>query len=164
MQKIKEKTMIKTNAMRILDKMKVEYDVITYDIKDDKIDGISVSKKIGRDEKYVYKTLVTQGISKSIYIFLIPVREEIDFKKVAKITKEKTIEMLDLSELQKYTGYIRGGCSPIGMKKQYKTFIHNSALEIETIIVSAGKVGFQIEIKPNLLKNIVEGEFEDLIK
>jgi Cys-tRNA(Pro)/Cys-tRNA(Cys) deacylase len=156
--------MIKTNAMRILDKMKVEYDVITYDIKDDKIDGISVSKKIGRDEKYVYKTLVTQAISKSIYIFVIPVREEIDFKKVAKITKEKTIEMLDLSELQKYTGYIRGGCSPIGMKKQYKTFIHNSALDMGTIIVSAGKVGFQIEIKANLLKNIVEGEFEDLIK
>jgi len=156
--------MIKTNAMRILDKIKVEYDVITYDIKDNKIDGISVSKKIGRDEKYVYKTLVTQGISNNIYIFLIPVREEIDFKKVAKLTDEKTIEMLDLSELQKCTGYIRGGCSPIGMKKQYKTFIHESALKIERIIVSAGKIGFQIEINPNLLRNIVEGSFHDLIK
>ncbi|MGH4123258.1 MAG: Cys-tRNA(Pro) deacylase [Clostridium sp.] len=156
--------MIKTNAMRMLDKMKVEYDVITYDVKDDKIDGISVSKKMGRDEKYVYKTLVTQGISKSIYVFLIPVREEIDFKKVAKVANEKTIEMLDLSELQHYTGYIRGGCSPIGMKKQYRTFIHESALEIQSIIVSAGKIGFQIEINPNLLKDIVEGEFEDLIK
>lgn len=164
MKAIKGKTMIKTNAMRILDKMKVKYEVITYDIKDNKIDGISVSKKICRDEKYVYKTLATQGISKNIYIFLIPVREEIDFKKVAKVTNEKTIEMLDLSELQKYTGYIRGGCSPIGMKKQYKTFIHNSALEIDTIIVSAGKIGFQIEINPNILGNIVEGEFRDLIK
>ena len=156
--------MIKTNAMRILDKNKAEYNIMTYDVKDNKIDGISVSKKIGRDEKYVYKTLVTQGISKSIYIFVIPVRDEIDFKKVAKITEEKRIEMLDLRELEKYTGYIRGGCSPIGMKKQYKTIIHNSALEIETIIVSAGKIGFQIEINPNLLRTIVEGEFADLIK
>ena len=156
--------MIKTNAMRILDKIKAEYNVMTYDVKDNKIDGIAVSKKLGRDEKYVYKTLVTQGSSKSIYIFVIPVREEIDFKKVAKITKEKRIEMLDLRELEKYTGYIRGGCSPIGMRKQYKTFIHNSALEIETIIVSAGKIGFQIEINPNLLKDIVEGDFVDLIK
>ncbi|WP_125006241.1 YbaK/EbsC family protein [Clostridium tagluense] len=105
--------MIKTNVMRILDKIKAEYEVITYDVKDDKIDGISVSKKIGREEKYVYKTLVTKGISNNIYIFLIPVREEIDFKKVAKVTNEKRIEMLDLSELQHYTGYIRGGCSPI---------------------------------------------------
>ena len=156
--------MIKTNAMRILDKMKLEYEVITYDIKDNKIDGISVSKKIDRNEKYVYKTLVTKGSSKSIYIFLIPVREEIDFKKVSKVTNEKTIEMLDLKELEKYTGYIRGGCSPIGMKKKYKTFIHESALEIETIIVSAGKIGYQIEIVPDLLKNIIEGEFADLIK
>ncbi|MBU3145082.1 Cys-tRNA(Pro) deacylase [Clostridium sp. CF012] len=156
--------MIKTNAMRILDKMKLGYEVITYDVKDNKIDGIAVSKKIGRDEKYVYKTLVTKGMSKNIYIFLIPVREEIDFKKAAKVTNEKTIEMLDLSELQQYTGYIRGGCSPIGMKKQYKTFINNSALEIETIIVSAGKIGFQIEINPNLLIGIIEGSFHDLIK
>jgi len=156
--------MIKTNAIRILDKMKVEDEVITYDIKDNKIDGISVSKKIDRNEKYVYKTLVTKGSSKSIYIFLIPVREEIDFKKVSKVTNEKTIEMLDLKELEKYTGYIRGGCSPIGMKKKYKTFIHEGALEIERIIVSAGKIGYQIEIVPNLLKNIIEGEFADLIK
>jgi len=156
--------MIKTNAMRILDKNKAEYNIMTYDVKDNKIDGISVSKKLGRDEKYVYKTLVTQGNSKSIYIFVIPVREEIDFKKVAKVTKEKRIEMLDLKELEKYTGYIRGGCSPIGMRKPYKTFIHNSALEIQTIIVSAGKIGFQIEINPNILRDIVEGDFVDLIK
>lgn len=156
--------MIKTNAMRILDKVNVEYNVITYDIKDDKIDGVSVANKIGRDEKYVYKTLVTHGISKNIYIILIPVREEIDFKKVAKVTNEKRIEMLDLKDLQKVTGYVRGGCSPIGMKKQYKTFIDKSALEIETIIVSAGKIGVQIEINANLLKNNVEGEFAFLVK
>jgi len=156
--------MIKTNVMRILDKMDVEYNVTTYDVKDNKIDGVSVAKKIGRDEKYVYKTLVTHGISKEIYIILIPVREAIDFKKAAKVTNEKNIEMLDLSDLQKYTGYVRGGCSPIGMKKQYKTFIDKSALEMETIIVSGGKIGFQIEINANLLKDIVDGEFADLIK
>jgi len=156
--------MIKTNAMRILNKMNIVYDVITYDVKDDKIDGISVAKKICRDEKYVYKTLVTHATSKDIYIIVIPVRKEIDFKKVAKLTNEKRVEMLDLLDLQKYTGYIRGGCSPIGMKKQYKTFIDKSALETERIIVSAGKVGFQIEINANLLKDIVDGEFADLIK
>lgn len=156
--------MIKTNVMRILDKINVEYDVITYEVKDDKIDGVSVAKKIGRDEKYLYKTLVTHGNSKEAYVIVIPVRDEIDFKKVAKVTNEKNVEMLDLKELQKYTGYIRGGCSPIGMKRKYKTFIDKGALEIEKIIVSAGKIGFQIEINSNILKDIVDGEFADLIK
>lgn len=150
--------------MRILDKINVEYDVITYEVKDDKIDGVSVAKKIGRDEKYLYKTLVTHGNSKEAYVIVIPVRDEIDFKKVAKVTNEKNVEMLDLKELQKYTGYIRGGCSPIGMKRKYKTFIDKGALEIEKIIVSAGKIGFQIEINSNILKDIVDGEFADLIK
>ena len=104
--KIMGEKMIKTNAMRILDKMNIEYDVITYDIKDNKIDGISVANKIGRDEKCVYKTLATHGVSKNIYILVIPVSEEIDFKKAAKVTNEKSIEMLDLKDLQKYTGYI----------------------------------------------------------
>ena len=126
--------------------------------------GYLCQKRLFRDERYVFKTLVTQGSSMSIYVFVIPVREEIDFKKVAIATKEKRIEMLDIKELQKHTGYIRGGCSPIGMKKQYKTFIHISALEIDTIIVSSGKIGYQIEINPNLLKTIVEVEFADLIK
>ena len=156
--------MIKTNVMRILDKMKVEYDVMTYEVKDDKVDGLSVAKKIGRDEKYLYKTIVTHANSKEVYVIVIPVGEEIDFKKVARVTNEKSIEMLDLRDLQKCTGYIRGGCSPIGMKKKYKTFIDKRALEIDTIIVSAGKIGFQIEINPNLLKNIIDGEFADLIK
>lgn len=156
--------MIKTNVMRILDKRSVEYDVMTYEVKDDKVDGVSVAKKIGRDEKYLYKTIVTHANSKEIYVIVIPVREEIDFKKVARVTNEKSVEMLDLRDLQKCTGYIRGGCSPIGMKKKYKTFIDKGALEMDTIIVSAGKIGFQIEINPNLLKKIVDGEFVDLIK
>ncbi|MBU3184701.1 Cys-tRNA(Pro) deacylase [Clostridium estertheticum] len=156
--------MIKTNVMRILDKMNIEYNVMTYEVKDDKVDGISVAKKIGRDGKYLYKTIVTHANSKEIYVIVIPVRQEIDFKKVARVTNEKNIEMLDLRDLQKCTGYIRGGCSPIGMKKKYKTFIDKEALEIDKIIVSAGKIGFQIELNPNLLKDIVDGEFADLIK
>ncbi|WBL48675.1 Cys-tRNA(Pro) deacylase [Clostridium estertheticum] len=156
--------MIKTNVMRILDKMNIEYNVMTYEVKDDKVDGISVAKKIGRDEKYLYKTIVTHANSKEIYVIVIPVRQEIDFKKVARVTNEKNIEMLDLRDLQKCTGYIRGGCSPIGMKKKYKTFIDKGALGIDKIIVSAGKIGFQIEINPSLLKDIVDGEFADLIK
>ena len=156
--------MIKTNVMRILDKMKLEYEVMTYEVKDDKIDGVSVAKKIGRDEKYLYKTIVTHANSKEIYVIVIPVREEIDFKKVARVANEKNVEMLELRDLQKCTGYIRGGCSPIGMKKKYKTFIDKGALEIDTIIISAGKIGFQIEINPNLLTKIVDGEFADLIK
>ncbi|MCB2339312.1 Cys-tRNA(Pro) deacylase [Clostridium estertheticum] len=156
--------MIKTNVMRILDKMNIEYNVMTYEVKDDKVDGISVAKKIGRDERYLYKTIVTHANSKEIYVIVIPVRQEIDFKKVARVTNEKNIEMLDLRDLQKCTGYIRGGCSPIGMKKKYKTFIDKEALEIDKIIVSAGKIGFQIELNPNLLKDIVDGEFADLIK
>ncbi|MBU3113255.1 Cys-tRNA(Pro) deacylase [Clostridium lacusfryxellense] len=156
--------MIKTNVMRILDKMKVEYGAITYDKKDDKIDGVSVAKKIGRDEKYVYKTLVTMGSSKTIYVILIPVREEIDFKKAGKATNEKKIEMLDLIDLQKYTGYVRGGCSPIGMKKQYKTLIDKNAVNIEKVIVSGGKIGYQVEINVVSLRGIVDGQFVDLIK
>jgi Cys-tRNA(Pro)/Cys-tRNA(Cys) deacylase len=156
--------MIKTNVMRILDKMNVEYGVITYDKKDDKIDGVSVAKKIGRDENCVYKTLVTMGSSKTIYVILIPVREEIDFKKAGKATNEKTIQMLDILDLQKYTGYIRGGCSPIGMKKKYKTFINKSALDIEKVIVSGGKIGYQVEINISSLNDIVDGQFVDLIK
>ena len=156
--------MIKTNVMRILDKMNVEYDVMTYEVKDDKVDGLSVARKIGRDEKYLYKTIVTHANSKEIYVIVIPVRDEIDFKKVGRVTNEKNVEMLDQRDLQKCTGYIRGGCSPIGMKKKYKTFIDEGALEIDTIIISAGKIGFQIEINPNLLKTIVDGEFADLIK
>ena len=154
--------MIKTNAMRILDKMKIDYNIMTYDKKDGKIDGISVANKIGRDDKYVYKTIVTQGISKNIYVLVIPVRYEIEFKKVSKITNEKRVEMLDVNDLQKYTGYIRGGCSPIGMSKQYKTFIDKSALEMKTIIISGGKIGLQIEINAKSLKDVVDGKFEDL--
>lgn len=159
----KEKV-IKTNAMRILDSKKVNYEMITYESKDGKIDGISVAHKIGVDETNVFKTLVSQGTSKELYVFVIPVAEELNLKEAALITSEKKIEMINVNDIMKYTGYIRGGCSPIGQKREYKTFIHESAKELDFIIVSAGKIGYQIKINPNDLINVVSGKFEYIIK
>lgn len=159
----KEKV-IKTNAMRILDSKKVNYEMITYESKDGKVDGISVAHKIGVDETNVFKTLVAQGTSKELYVFVIPVAEELNLKEAALITSEKKIEMINVNDIMKYTGYIRGGCSPIGQKREYKTFIHESAKELDFIIVSAGKIGYQIKINPNDLINVVSGKFEYIIK
>ncbi|WP_270251986.1 Cys-tRNA(Pro) deacylase, partial [Clostridium perfringens] len=122
---------LKTNAMRILDSKKVSYEMLSYESEDGKIDGISVAHKIGVDEKNVFKTLVAQGTSKELYVFVIPVAEELDLKNAAKIAGEKKVEMIAVKDIMKYTGYIRGGCSPIGMKKNYKTFIHESAEDLD---------------------------------
>ena len=131
----KEKV-VKTNAMRILDSKKINYEMITYESKDGKIDGISVAHKIGIDEANVFKTLVSQGTSKELYVFVIPVAEELSLKKAAVITGEKKIEMINVNDIMKYTGYI----------------------------VSAGKIGYQIKINPNDLINVVSGNFEYIIK
>jgi Cys-tRNA(Pro)/Cys-tRNA(Cys) deacylase len=154
----------KTNAMRILDQRKIQYDVLNYDCNDGKIDGISVAEKINRDPKFVFKTLVVQGHSKNIYVFILPVKEELDLKKAANLAGEKNIEMIPVKDILKWTGYIRGGCSPIGMKKNYKTFLDNSALGIEKIIVSAGKIGIQLEIFTTKLVEIVNMEFGEFLK
>jgi len=155
---------IKTNVMRILDKEKSAYEVTTYDATDGKIDGERVAKKIGKVPEQVFKTLVARGHTESIYVFLIPVMEELDFKRISKVTGEKSMDLLPLSELQKTTGYIRGGCSPIGMKKCFKTYIHHSALELDCITFSGGKVGVQITMNPIALQAIIQAEFENLIK
>lgn len=155
---------LKTNAMRILDSKKVSYEMLSYESEDGKIDGISVAHKIGVDEKNVFKTLVAQGTSKELYVFVIPVAEELDLKEAAKIAGEKKVEMIPVKDILKHTGYIRGGCSPIGLRRPYKTFIHESAKELDFMIVSAGKIGHQIKLNPNDLVNVVEGEFEFLIK
>ncbi|WHY67041.1 Cys-tRNA(Pro) deacylase [Neobacillus sp. SuZ13] len=154
----------KTNAMRILDAKKVSYDMFTYDNKDGKIDGVSVAEKIGKNPKEVYKTLVAQGASKNIYVFVIPVAEELDLKKAAKAAGEKNIEMLPVKDIQKWTGYIRGGCSPIGMKKEYKTFIDEHAKGLEIIIVSAGKIGVQIALDPDQLQEVTKADIVPIIK
>ncbi|ALG48924.1 Cys-tRNA(Pro) deacylase [Clostridium perfringens] len=155
---------LKTNAMRILDSKKVSYEMLSYESEDGKIDGISVAHKIGVDEKNVFKTLVAQGTSKELYVFVIPVAEELDLKNAAKIAGEKKVEMIAVKDILKYTGYIRGGCSPIGLKRDYRTFIHESAKELDFMIVSAGKIGHQIKLNPNDLVEVVSGKFENLIK
>ncbi|EOU1606732.1 Cys-tRNA(Pro) deacylase [Clostridium perfringens] len=155
---------LKTNAMRILDSKKVSYEMLSYESEDGKIDGISVAHKIGVDEKNVFKTLVAQGTSKELYVFVIPVAEELDLKNAAKIAGEKKVEMIAVKDILKYTGYIRGGCSPIGLKRDYRTFIHESAKRLDFIIVSAGKIGHQIKLNPNDLVEVVSGKFENLIK
>ena len=155
---------LKTNAMRILDSKKVSYEMLSYESEDGKIDGISVAHKIGVDEKNVFKTLVAQGTSKELYVFVIPVAEELDLKNAAKIAGEKKVEMIAVKDIMKYTGYIRGGCSPIGLKRDYRTFIHESAKGLDFMIVSAGKIGHQIKMNPKDLVSVVEGEFAFLIK
>ncbi|WP_066248882.1 Cys-tRNA(Pro) deacylase [Neobacillus drentensis] len=155
---------VKTNAMRILDAKKIHYEMLTYENKDGKIDGVSVAEKIGKDPKEVYKTLVAQGASKNVLVFVIPVTEELDLKKAAKAAGEKNIEMLPVKDIQKWTGYIRGGCSPIGMKKDYKTFIDESSKLLESIIVSGGKIGVQMVLDPVQLTEVTKADIVPIIK
>ncbi|MVX63198.1 Cys-tRNA(Pro) deacylase [Clostridium chromiireducens] len=154
----------KTNAMRILDSNKITYSTHSYENKDGKIDGVAVAHKIGKDVNQVFKTLVTQGHSKDFYVFVIPVSEELDMKKASKIAQEKNIEMIQVKDINKITGYIRGGCSPLGMKKIFKTFFQEDALLFDTIIFSGGKIGAQIEINPNDIPKVIDCSFVDVIK
>ena len=155
---------VKTNVMRILDTKKISYTIMNYDAKDGQIDGISVAKKIGKEQEFVYKTLVTQSKDKTIFVFVIPVAEELDLKKAAKVLGQKKIEMIAVHDIEKYTGYIRGGCSPIGMKKAYKTVIDKSALQKKWIVISGGKRGIQIELSVDDLQKITEASLEEIIK
>ncbi|MEH7123355.1 Cys-tRNA(Pro) deacylase [Bacillus sp. JJ1773] len=154
----------KTNAMRILDSKKVKYELITYDNQDGKIDGVSVAQKINREPREVYKTLVAHGTSKQIYVFIIPVEAELDLKKAAKAAGEKKIEMIAVKDIQTLTGYIRGGCSPVGMKKQYPSFIDIQASELQSIIVSGGKIGIQIEVRMEDLIQVIQAQLKDICK
>lgn len=154
----------KTNAMRILDAKKVEYNMYTYEADDNHIDGISVAHKLNQDENMVFKTLVAQGASKTFYVFVIPVAESLDMKKAAKSAGEKNVEMIHVKDINKVTGYIRGGCSPVGMKKLYPTILHESGKNLEKIIVSGGKIGFQIELNPEDLQKTINFKYADIIK
>lgn len=153
---------VKTNALRRLDAEKIEHNVYEYDVSDGLLDGVSVAKKTGQDVERVFKTLVTQGSSKEYYVCVIPVAEELDLKKAAKHFGEKKIEMIPMKTLLPTTGYIHGGCSPIGMKKQFKTAIDSSAGTIEKIIVSAGKIGLQMELSVNDLLRVAKADLADL--
>ena len=154
--------MKKTNVIRLLESKNIDHEVLTYEIIDGKIDGISVAKKINQNPEYVFKTLVTSGNSKNLYVFCIPVEFELDLKKAANAVKEKKIEMLPSKDLFKYTGYVRGGCSPIGMKKKYLTVIDETASIQEKIIFSGGAIGIQIMLNPDCLLKIVNGKYSDL--
>ena len=153
----------KTNVMRALDQKKVRYTPHEYPHGAEAVDGVTVAGLIGAAPEQVFKTLVTRGASKSIYVFVIPVAAELDLKKAARAVGEKSIAMIHVSEITALTGYVRGGCSPIGMKKQYKTVYHESALEQQTIIVSAGRIGSQVELEPKALATLTRGQFADII-
>lgn len=159
----KEK-LVKTNVMRILDKKNIQYSVTTYDTSDGKIDGVSVAEKVNRNKEEVFKTLVATSHSKNLYVFLIPVAEELDLKKSAKAVGEKSVEMLKSKDLLPSTGYIHGGCSPIGMKKEYKTIINESAKVLNEIVFSAGKIGYQINIEILELEKALNFTYADVIK
>lgn len=154
---------LKTNAMRILDKAGIPYKTYGYDHKDGLVDGISVASKIGQPVEKVYKTLVTQGTSKEYYVFIIPVDSELDLKAAAKAVGEKAVVMIKVADINKITGYIRGGCSPIGMKKKYKTVLDSSCSTLDAMIVSAGKIGHQIELKPQDLAGLLDCKLENVI-
>ena len=154
--------MQKTNVMRILEQRRIPYTAHTYPHTDSPVDGSSVAALIGRDPSQVFKTLVARGASRSCYVFVIPVMKELDLKKAAAAAEEKSVAMLHLNELTPTTGYVRGGCSPIGMKKQFPTYIDCSAQSLDCMLVSAGRIGFQIELAPDALRDLVQAEFFDL--
>ena len=151
----------KTNVMRILDSSKTGYLVQTYD-PEDGIDGISVARQLGQDPQQVFKTLVTQGKSRSFYVFVIPVGETLNLKEAARACGEKSVEMIPQKMLLPNTGYVHGGCSPIGMKKLYPTYIDETAQLFDTICVSAGKIGVQIEIGPDDLCCLTKAQYAPL--
>ena len=153
----------KTNAMRRLDSMKIDYEAKTYECKDF-VDGVQIADLLGLPHEIVYKTLVAQGASKQYYVYVIPIEAELDMKKAAKSVGEKSVAMLHVKDINAVTGYIRGGCTAIGMKKQYVTRIAQSAKDQEYIIVSGGKLGVQLRLSPDDLKKACEGEFDDITR
>ena len=152
----------KTNVMRVLDSKKIKYESHTYEA-DPTLTGEEIAEILGEDADKVFKTLVTQGKSGSYYVFVVPVKAELDLKKAAKAAGEKSIAMIKQKDLLGLTGYVHGGCSPVGMKKQFPTFIHETAEAYDKIFVSAGKVGFQIELAPNDLMSVVNCKSADIV-
>jgi len=152
----------KTNAVRLLEQQKINYNLIEYTIEDNQVDGVTVANKVGHPVKYVFKTLIATAGTGKFFVFVIPVSEELNLKACAKIAGEKKVEMLHVKELLPTTGYIRGGCSPVGMKKLFPTFIDETAAHLEYIVVSAGKIGMQIQLDPKDLIRVTRGNFAKL--
>lgn len=157
----KKEKEVKTNAMRILERMKIKYEILTYEC-DEFTDGLETADKLNLPRNLVYKTLVTTGKSKQHYVFVLPIEAEIDFKKAAKVVGEKSLEMLPLKELTPLTGYVRGGCTSIGMKKQFPTVIDASVEGLEMMYVSAGKLGVQLKLAPADLCKAANAKFADI--
>lgn len=154
---------IKTNAMRILESMKIPYTHMTYEC-DEFVDAIQIADMLSLPYEKVYKTLVTEGSNREYFVFVIPIAEELDLKAAARSVGQKSVEMIHVKDINKITGYIRGGCTAIGMKKQYITRIDLSAKEQEKIIVSGGRIGSQLELSPEDLARAAGAEFADLIR
>lgn len=152
----------KTNAMRFLEKNKINYTVQTYQC-DEFIDGIHTAEKLGQPLDETFKTLVAYGKSGDYYCFLLPVALELDLKKAAKSVGEKSVELLHVKDITKVTGYVRGGCTPIGMKKQFMTVVHNTAESLELFYISGGRIGTQIRLSPAELVKAVRGRFDDIV-
>ncbi len=155
--------MPKTNAVRILESLKISYKTAEYEVDENDLSGSSVANKINVNEELVYKTLVTRNDKNEIFVFCIPVNQELNLKKAAAACGSKKIEMIKMNELLPLTGYIRGGCSPIGMKKNYPVFIEETAQLLDKFYISAGIRGMQIEISPIDLTKVVQAGFADLI-
>ena len=153
---------LKTNAMRILDKNKIPYKVNYYQC-DEFIDGIHIADMLSQSYDMTFKTLVAVGKSKENYVFVLPIDKEVDLKKAAKSVGEKSVELLHVKDIKNVTGYIRGGCTPIGMKKQFKTVIHESVLTFDEIIISGGALGIQLMLSPKGLIDAVGAETHDII-
>lgn len=154
---------VKTNAMRILERSKIPYKLNRYECKEF-IDGVHIADMLGQRYDMSFKTIVTIGKNGGYYVFALPVDKELDLKKAAKAASEKNVELLPVKDINKVTGYIRGGCTPIGMKKQYPVIIHESALVFDEIIISGGRIGEQIFISPKDLLSVTNGKTADVIK
>lgn len=153
---------IKTNAMRFLESKKIEYKMNTYEC-DEFIDGITCANAMKQPLNETFKTLIAHGKSGSYYCFLLPVALELDLKKAAKSVGEKSVELLHVKDITKVTGYVRGGCTPIGMKKQFMTVINSSAESLELFYISGGKIGTQMQLSPKELVKAISGKFDDII-
>lgn len=152
----------KTNAMRFLDKSGIKYEYNTYQC-DEFIDGVTTAKTLGQPPEETFKTLVAQGKTGTYYCFLIPVALELDLKKAAVSVGEKSVSLLHVKDITKVTGYVRGGCTPIGMKKQFMTVVHSSAEELPLFYISGGRIGLQIRLCPAELVSSVKGKFSDIV-
>jgi Cys-tRNA(Pro)/Cys-tRNA(Cys) deacylase len=155
--------MKKTNATRLLESQKIVHEVVEYNYSEDKLDAVTVAESIGADPENVFKTLVCRGDKTSYCVFCIPGNYELNLKKAAVASGNKKVELIRLKELQPLTGYVHGGCSPLGMKREFPTFIDESAIMYDTFYVSAGTRGMQLKIDPQILKNLVNAVFCDLI-